>query len=69
MSESNVLMSTIYKNCFNTVSPDTILDFIQRARLLSYLVKKYTEYLLLVINIVFICYIFNELYAHIIYYL
>ena len=31
--------------------------------------QKYTEYLLLVINIVFIRYIFNELYAYIIYYL
>ena len=53
---------------FNTVSPDTILGFIQRARLFYILSsQKYTEYLLLVINIVFIPYIFNELYAHIIY--
>ena len=30
---------------------------------------EYTEYVFLVINIVFIRYIFNELYAYIIYYL
>ena len=69
MSESNVLMSTIYKNCLAPFL--RILFYVLFKELDSFILssQKYTEYLLLVINIVFIRYIFNELYAYIIYYL
>ena len=72
MSESNVLMSTIYKNCltpFLRIQFYVLFKELDSFILSFYLSQRYTEYLLLVIYIVFMRYIFNELYAYIIYYL